>query len=154
MPQKLSGQLVGDKELSRALHALPITVAKSVLRPALRAGAKESLGAIKRRAPRDTGALARSLKVRAAQRSRTHFGAGVRIGEGYFKGDTFYGAFQELGWKTGKRGSGNRRQIPGRRFMRGGLEESKAQVLATVSKMARQKLPMAIMQARAKGKMP
>ena len=48
------------------------------------------------------------------KRSRKSIGTLTQLGAGFFKGDTFYGAFQELGWKAGKR---NRRKVLGLHFM-------------------------------------
>jgi hypothetical protein len=46
----------------------------------------------------------------------------IRLGKGFFRGDEFYGAFQEFGWKAGKRGRFNRRSIPGKHFMQRAAE--------------------------------
>lgn len=43
------------------------------------------------------GTLKRSIKVRATKRSRRFIGIDVLMGEGDFKGEVYYGAFQEYG---------------------------------------------------------
>jgi len=92
-------KLKGARELDRKLARLEKRTAKKVMRKALRAGGKVILAEAKRRAPKRTGALAASLKVRAAKRSRRRRGVAVIVAtaEGWFKGDEFYGAFVELG---------------------------------------------------------
>lgn len=108
-------RLTGNRRLDRLFQTLPVKVQKKVLRKPLREAAKVIQKQAKRNAPKDTGLLRRSLRVRAGRRSR-RFKNTVRIvvitGEGFFKGETFYGAFQEFGWKLGKRGTPNRRQMP------------------------------------------
>lgn len=77
--------------------------AKKALRNGLRAGAKITTAAARAVAPVRTGQLRRAIRTKAAKRSRRYIGVKTMIGEGYFKGETFYGAFVEFGWKTGKR---------------------------------------------------
>lgn len=48
-------------------------------------------------APRDSGAIARSVKIKSGKRSRKGMSIDVVIGEGNFKGDTFYAAMVEYG---------------------------------------------------------
>jgi len=116
-------QVVGDKELIAKLDRLEKRDARRVLRRAHRAAAKQILpkarglapvlrrqkGRVQRHAP---GLLRRAIRVRAAKRSRKFIGAVVTIGKGFFKGETFYGGFQEWGWRT-RRG----RTIAGKLFM-------------------------------------
>lgn len=114
----LQFEIRGLNEVVSRLHALEKNQARAVLRKATRAGAKAFLGPIKAATPVRTGLLRRAVKVRAMKRTRKRFiGTAVTLGAGFFKGPTFYGAFLEFGRKTGKRGSSNRRQIPGRHFM-------------------------------------
>jgi len=64
------------------------------------------------------------LKVRAGKNTKKYVGVFVTTGEPKAKkgnmnsGSAFYGSFLELGWKSGKKGSKNRRKIVGHAFMR------------------------------------
>lgn len=128
---------IDDAELLTRLMALETKIRKKVLGPALRKGAKIVLREEKATAPRRTGALAKDFKVRAAgTRASRKFRVSVEVktAGGAYKGDRFYGAFPELGWKTGPRNwrgrkrfifktddgrfttLTRRRQIPGRHF--------------------------------------
>ena len=97
-----SFQLTGDKQLDAFFRTFPMKVQKKVVRKPLRDGAKIINDAAKTIAPVQSGQLRRALKVRAAKRSRRNKNVVTvrpQIGEGDFKGDTFYGAFVEYGTK-------------------------------------------------------
>ena len=81
--------------------------AKEAIRKAARPALQPTLAAARSYAPRKTGRLKRSIKIRAISRSRTRVGARVTTakGDNQFKGKTFYAGFQEWGWKTGRRTS-------------------------------------------------
>ena len=71
----------GDKQLQRALKALPINVEKKVVRQALRKAAKPVLDTAKSLVPVKTGALKKSLKLRALRKQkRGQFGVQVMTG--------------------------------------------------------------------------
>ena len=103
----LTFSLQGDTELVDKLKGFT----KSEYKSAVQIGAKKALKpaqqTAKSIAPRDTGKLRRAIRIRVLKRSRKRVGARVTIGshESMFKGRTFYAAFQEYGWKTGKRAS-------------------------------------------------
>lgn len=103
--------LSGDAKLLATLRGLEKKHAKAVVRKASRKAAKPIVAAARANAPVKTGALRKSIKVRAIKRSRSRIG--VRIGtsghESAFVGKQFYGAFQEYGWFTGKRTKETRR---------------------------------------------
>lgn len=122
--------LTGDRELNRKLQTLKGPKQKKAVRKASRESLKPLASATSRAAPRRSGLLARSVKVRALKRSRKRVGARVTIGEGSFKGRTFYGGFIELGRKTGKRGSAHRRQVEENDFMRRTAKRKRQSVLA------------------------
>jgi len=84
-------------EVNKVLKQLPVSIQKKALRKAMRPAMKPVAKAASEAAPKDTGALAQSIKVRAAKRSTKFIGIDVQIGEGDFKGDTWYGAAQEYG---------------------------------------------------------
>lgn len=112
------------KQLRRNLESLEPKVARKIekqaMRPAMRIIQREA----KANAPRDTGAMSKAIKLRAMKRSRSRRGIEVRIDkEGNYRGDHFYGAFQEFGWKAGSRKLGDgRREIPGQHFMQRAFE--------------------------------
>lgn len=112
-------KIQGLEQLRKKLDVLGKTGVKRAMRPALRAGQKVITKAAQAAAPVRTGLVQRNIKTRAIRRSRKHFGMRTVLGEGFYKGKTFYGAFQEFGWKTGSRNVRTlpRRQIPGKHFM-------------------------------------
>ena len=136
-------QLVGDRELIRKLEAIEKRHGKSAIRKGLRAGVKILTAEAKRTAPRRTGALAKAIKTRAGPRSRSSISVATRLGAGFFKGETFYGGFQEFGWRTGKRGSSRRRAVPGRHF----LEKAAKRVGPAAGKVALERIRFEIEQA-------
>lgn len=97
--------LSGDRQLLAKLDRLSKKDSRAVVRKAARKAAKPVMQQARANAPVKTGALKKSIKVRAIKRSRTRIG--VRISttglESVFQGKQFYGAFQEYGWKPGGR---------------------------------------------------
>lgn len=90
----------GDKKLDRMLREFEPKLAKKIIRRTLRKAAKPVLETARQHAPVLTGALKRSLKVRAMKRSRRNknkYGVRVITGDDFFKGEQFYGAFIEFG---------------------------------------------------------
>lgn len=149
MPKNKSifGEVLGDKELLKTMSGLPAAIEKKVMRPALRAGGKVALARVKLEAPtsrgksgkrRKSGALKRSLRVKAIKRSRKKIGVRIVSGSEWFRGPTYYAAFVELGYRRGSK------KIPGQRFMRRGLYESESLVRTEIRKVAKQKLPIVI----------
>ena len=93
-----SVELRGAKELNDILEQLPAALAKGILRKAMREAARPILKRAKENCPVDSGELRRSLKIRAIKRnSAGRVGVVVSTDKGFFKGDTFYGAFLEFG---------------------------------------------------------
>jgi len=98
---------INSRQLAKiitALKRIPGKEGKKIIRKAAREAANQVLLPVARSAaPADTGKMRRNIKVRAIGRSKN--GVGVRIGasEKDFTGDQFYAAFQELGWRVGKR---------------------------------------------------
>lgn len=90
--------LTGDKQLDRLMKRLPLSIQRKHMRAALRKGAHIIAGEARANAPVLTGALQGSIKVRAGKaRRRGDLRINVLTGEGFFKGDQFYGAFLEYG---------------------------------------------------------
>lgn len=92
----------GATEIRRALRTLEPKLANRVIRQALRKAQKPIAAETKALAPVDEGTLRSAVKVRAMRRKRGRIGVIVIIGQGDFKGKTFYGAMKELGTKFAK----------------------------------------------------
>jgi HK97 gp10 family phage protein len=105
MARKVTMVLTGDLELNKKLAALTDKQAKEAIRKAARPALQGTLATARSLAPKRTGALGQSIRIRAITRSRTRVGARVTTNSSssLFRGRTFYGAFQEYGWKTGSR---------------------------------------------------
>ncbi len=94
---KITVVVTGVPAIDRRLRRVEGKVGRKVVRRALRRGAKLVAQEAKRRAPRRTGALSKSIKVRAGKRSRRAISINAIIGKGFFKGETFYAGFIEFG---------------------------------------------------------
>lgn len=94
-------KVTGLNEVRRAYRELPRRVAGKVVRGAIRQALKPVKAEVEKLAPRgETKLLAKSVKIRARPKVRRGVIAiDVRIGEGDFKGVTFYAAFVDLGTK-------------------------------------------------------
>ncbi|MGE0193556.1 MAG: HK97-gp10 family putative phage morphogenesis protein [Planctomycetota bacterium] len=132
----------GDKELEAAFNALALGAQKKVFRPALRAGGKVILAAIKARVPRKTGNLRKSIKLRASRRSRKRIGVAVFVDKGILaprptpkranpgRKEWWHPAHLELGYvrktKTGTF------VVPPQSFIRAGFDSVKEQAMAAI----------------------
>lgn len=136
--------LTGSAELNAKLATLKSAKAKQAIRKASRAALRPVAAEAKSNAPRRTGQLAKSVKVRSLRRSRS------RVGSQVTASGTLYGAPQEYGWRAGRRASNAdvgaafgqkrtrrqqraakkinnaRRQIPGTEFMKRAVDSKKA----------------------------
>ena len=96
-------KITGFKRLDKKLTEMPRAMRRKPLRKATREVAKFTLHLAKQEAPEgEEGNLVRSLKVKAAKRSRrlkNVVATNVETSEGWFKGDEFYAGFMELGTK-------------------------------------------------------
>jgi HK97 gp10 family phage protein len=112
---------LGVPELQKKLAEMPTKMQKKTLRKAMKSAGQVVLGETISRAPVNTGQLVASLALKAMARK---FKVGVRIqtDEGWYQGDSFYGAFVELG--TSK--------MSAKPFMRPALSDSKTQCLQIV----------------------
>jgi HK97 gp10 family phage protein len=130
-----SVKITGVDAINRAFRELEPKLARKVIRSALRKGAKIVQAAEKQAAPQgETGILRKAIKVRASRvRKKNVISLGVIMGQGDFKGESFYGAFQNFGWKTGRRGSSNRTQIAGKHFAERALSETREQATQVIS---------------------
>lgn len=105
MAKKVTVILTGSDAINRKLAMLTTQQAKEAIRKAARPALQPTLALARSLAPKNKGRLARSIKIRSIRRSRK--GVGMRVTtskwDNQFTGKTFYGAFQEWGWKTGAR---------------------------------------------------
>jgi HK97 gp10 family phage protein len=124
-------EIFGVDPVKKAFKRLEKNVARKVIRKALREAAKPVQADAKRRAPFDTGLLRKAIKVRAMRKKRGRIGIITITGQGDYKGDTFYGAFQEYGAQnTGRSRTAN---IPAKHYMKGAYDSKKdtARAIAT-----------------------
>lgn len=122
--------LTGDRLLNQKLARLKSPRAKQAVRRAARAALKPLADAMKTAAPVRSGLTRRAIKVRSLARSRVRVGARITLNDKPFAGETYYAGFVEFGWKTGRRGSLNRRQVPARRWMYRTAEGRRGQTLS------------------------
>lgn len=141
-------EIKGLDKLTAQLAELPKKTQGQIARPALRAGAKLIQQAAVADAPRKTGLLAKSIKVRAAKRSRKRTGPAVLVTTG--QGDSYYAFFEEYGWHVGKRSAtlrraykinkrkafagDKRRMIEGKHFMQRAFDSTKDQAAAVIER--------------------
>lgn len=105
MAKKIKVVLTGSDEINRKLEMLTNQQAKEAIRKAARAALRPTQAMARALAPKKSGKLSRSIRIRSIRRSRKVVGARVTTSsrDNQFSGKTFYGAFQEWGWKTGAR---------------------------------------------------
>lgn len=119
-------RLEGARELHRELKKLERKAATKISRKALRDGAKVILKETKSAAPKRSGLLQRSLKVKAGKRKKDTVRFRVQTAGGDYKGEAFYGAFVEYGHKAGSRKLGaKRRDVKPNPYMGPAFEKSK-----------------------------
>ena len=126
----------GAKELEKKLRDLGAQAEKKVYRQALRAGAKVVQVAAKAKAPKDTGLLRKSIKVRAGKRSRGQIEVNVCVDP-----IAFYWRFFEEGFYRGKRMGGRKMRqeangrpwVPPRPFIRPAWDEQKSNALRIIT---------------------
>jgi len=95
-------EVAGLKELQVKLRTMPTRIANQLQRTAVRKAAHVVANKAKELVPVKTGALRKSIKVKALKRSRRNrgrVGARVVTGKDLFKGDTYYGGMVEFGTK-------------------------------------------------------
>lgn len=127
----------GVNEVARAFKELDKALAKKICQKAIKASLPPVKAAAMSAAPRKSGALASAIAIRAMKRSMKGFGQNVVWDKKRFP-DEYYITYQELGWKTGKRGSANRRQIPGKHFMQKAMKANKEMAKRTAIAQIRQ----------------
>jgi HK97 gp10 family phage protein len=119
-----SFKVEGLRELHDKLRTLDDKIAKKVIRAALKNAAQPILHAARSKAPVKSGLLVSTLTVKTGSSKRKGtITARVQTKAGDFKGEDFYGAFQEYGWMHGDT------HIPGKGFMRAAYDENKDKAL-------------------------
>lgn len=111
--------ITGDKQLDAALQKMAKEGHASAIGKLTRQGTRKAAKVVLPRARReirreawDTGDWEQSVKVRAKKRSRKSMGH--LILSGLFQGETFYGGFQEWGWKPRNRYATSGNKIRGK----------------------------------------
>lgn len=147
-------KIEGAKEIAAALEKVSKKVARKVISAGCRAGAKLIQTDAKNRAPHKSGLLKKAIKVKVSKyvgtrkKKRGEVAINAQIGKGDFKGETFYGAFQEYGWKSGRRTTkgqtDNRRQIEGKHFMERAYKAQRSAALSTMINTIRTGLEAAV----------
>jgi HK97 gp10 family phage protein len=138
-------KLEGGAALDRKLRSLPVAVAKTIMRKALRTGGKPILKAARAKVPVLTGATRRAIKLRTLRsRSRGSIAVAISVGaKDFYKGDQFYAAFLEFGHRIGKRstslraykrrtGEDPRGEVPPRPFLRPAMDENADAAVAAI----------------------
>lgn len=144
--------VTGDRELMRRFERLPLATRTRLAAEALEPCASQFADEVERRAPRKSGALARSFRPTPLQVTPDGATISVSARAGWTSGKTFYGAFQELGWRVGKRlrraGSAARRRlhalrnrarrrVPGKFFVAEAFDARAPEALVTTSERLR-----------------
>lgn len=135
MASKLDGiglVVTGHKQIDAKLASLPVTMQKRALRPVMRSGAKTIQRGAKRYAPKDSGRLKRSIKVRSLKRSRKRIGVGISAGSEFAGGGElpWYAVFVEFGVQDDgatnrkTKGGKNRGRIQPKPFLRRAMREN------------------------------
>jgi HK97 gp10 family phage protein len=107
--------ITGDERLNAQLAKLKGPEAKKIIRQAARKALKPVQDTARRNAPKRTGSLRKSIVIRSLAKSRKQIGARVLTGRDTVKTKHFYSAFQEFGWKAGRRATNEMLGIAGRK---------------------------------------
>lgn len=128
MAEKVAFAITGIKEIDDKLRDLPAKVIKKLAKSGLREAMRPLLATAKRNAPRRTGALRKNIKLRVMTRLRNKKSAvGMRVSGGEdFKGETYYGGFQEFGWQP----KGEGPKVPPKHYMTNAYNHHKGEVVA------------------------
>lgn len=159
--------ITGMPQTDAKLHQLVNRLQLKVLKRACVDAAQIVLDGALALVPVRRGALAGSLRIATFQpRSRNVVGAKVVAGGGAFRGKTFYGSFQEWGWRAGRQSGAvrnfarllrkkgikgqalqaivgatdNRKLIPGKHYMARAAHENNAAVIAEFQRAIAQRI--------------
>lgn len=130
-------EVKGLDEIQSRLSGLSAYAERDVVKNALKKAANVVATAARELVPEKTGALKRAIRVRMGRaKAKGSISVIAAVGRQWFVGDQFYGAFQEFGWRAGKRKGAReqdtRKQIPGEHFMQYAFDETAAQAMAAL----------------------
>ncbi len=139
--------LIGANDLILKLKSLDEKIGGKLLRMAMKEASKPILEEAYQNCPVETGTLRDSLKIHSGN-NRKQAWEGVRCGEGFYKGKTFYGGFIEFGYmhvgashdwgfvhRMGSLISGGGFHIPAQPFMRPAFYNHKQETIQSVRRM-------------------
>jgi HK97 gp10 family phage protein len=128
-------KLIGLETTLTRLALMDKKVRTKVIRRAVRRGAEPLRDEARSKCPANTGTLAKSIRITtSAKPSKGTARARVQTGQGYFKGETFYGAFVEFGHFIGSRAKGAARQFcAARPFLRPAHDAKKEEAVRIVT---------------------
>jgi HK97 gp10 family phage protein len=136
---KASIKIQGGSKLKSVLDELPKKIQNKILRTAMRNAAKVIAEETKAQAPVLSGVTRAAVKVRAAKRRKGSIGFTVQVGQGSYKGKTFYASFVEFGHYAGSRKLGNKRTfIPPNPFIRRAFLAKKDEAVRVATEGIRQ----------------
>jgi HK97 gp10 family phage protein len=130
--------MLGDKELEKALAAIDEKMQKKLMQNALREGAKIIAEEAKARVSKDSGALAKSIRVRTLQqKKRGALGVQVETGTRQKLGIPaeqygYYPAALEYGWRMKRTG----RHVAAKPYMRPALDSKRGQAFRVIGRLA------------------
>ena len=131
----------GLEKTLKSLKKFDAQLQKKILRQAMRAALKPIKATAKADAPVLTGQTRAAIKIKAGkQRKKGCIRLNVVIGEGDYKGDQFYGSFQEYGYHNHKTG----KLIPGKHFMKKAFDSQKGNAKNIVEVMVASGISSAI----------
>lgn len=139
MPGRVSIEIKGAEALEKQLLRIERKVAKKVVRTASRAAAKDVVAAQKAAAPKDSGDLRKSMKVRANQ-YKDGYAAGLwfdterfpqLIGEGAYGKRAFYPFAVEYGHAAPGQAGGTK-TVPPQPFIRNTFDRMKGKSFQTI----------------------
>lgn len=136
-----------DEAVRKAYEELSNRLARKYLKKAVHAAALVTFPRAFSSVPvGKTGALLGALAVRPSKTRKAAVAAAYSVGTyadgpGMFKGDQFYGGFQEYGWTPGKRstrlGAKNKnanRKVPGKHFLKNALQATASDALSVMQR--------------------
>ena len=133
----------GDVDLVRKIEALGNAV-KPIAARVLRKAAEPVLAKAQAAAPVRSGAMKAALRIKKATSRTGRVRVTISTSAGDFKGKQFYTPFVELGHLQGSRKLGTaRKQIPGKRFIRGAWDALASQTAATIRQELKQEIEAA-----------
>ncbi len=94
---RMSINIVGAKELEKKLGGMEKNVARKIVKDVLRKAMKPLLADAKSRVQVKSGFLKKNLKIRTMKKKKHRYGVFVGVGQKWYVGKAFYGAFLEFG---------------------------------------------------------